>query len=373
MILDDTILINVSGQTKQRYVDLGYKVPEIRDRQGRIRTPRGTKIEVRVRDLPINSHEKIRVKCDCCEEIVTPTYQAYNSKIEKYGNYVCSACRNNHQKITLNAKYNVDNSSQILSVKEKKEQKSIEKYGTKNVLQNEEIKEKIKLTNYEKYGKFSYTQTDEYLEKKNATIVQKYGSQDLFKEYVKEQIKKTNQDKYGVEWYTQTDDYRIKSMKTFLDNGSVPTSSQQIYIHNLYGGILNYGMSGYFLDIYLPDNQVDIEVDFGGHDLRVKTGQITQEEFDMHEMIREKLIRSNGIKIIRLISPHDKMPSDNKLIELYNFAISYFNSGHTWIYFYIEENKYRNAKYRDNNGAFYDFGKLRNGKKLSNINREEVA
>ncbi len=101
--------------------------------------------------------------------------------------------------------------------------------------------------------------------------------------------------------------------------------------------------------------------------MKVKTGKISQEDFNLQEIIREKIIRSNGIKMMRLISPHDKMPSDDKLIEIFDFAKSYFKTGHTWINFYIEENKYRNAEHCDENGVFFNFGELWNGKKLCSI------
>ena len=52
-------------------------------------------------------------------------------------------------------------------------------------------------------------------------------------------------------------------------------------------------------------------------------------------------------------------------IEMYEFAKKYFTTGHTWINFYVEENKYRNAEHRDVIGAFYDFGSLWNGKILA--------
>lgn len=116
----------------------------------------------------------------------------------------------------------------------------------------------------------------------------------------------------------------------------------------MYNGELNYLCEYYFLDIYIKQDNIDVEVDFGGHDLMVKTGRMTQEEFNKREMIREKIIRSNGIRIMRLVSPHDKLPSDKKLLELYDFAKDYFNSTkHTWIIFYLEKNKYRNAEHLD--------------------------
>lgn len=371
MILDEKTLVNVSGPTKKYYASLGYDIPEFKDKQGRIRTPKGTKIEVFVKDLPIDSHVKIHVSCDCCGDVVLPTYQAYNAKIKKYGDYVCRKCENTHQKRTVNKKYGVDNISQIPEVKNKKVQSSLLNFGTENVAQNKEVLSKIKQTNISRYGKPSFTQTELYADKRMDTIIEKYGTEENYKKHLAEEVRKTNLDRYGVDWYTQTDKYKIKSRQSFYRNGTTPTSSQQKYICNIYNGILNYPLEGYSLDIYIPDERIDVEVDFGGHDLSVKTGSISRKQFEINEMIREKTIRQNAIRLIRIISPHDKMPSDDKLMEIYDFAKSYFNFGHTWINFYIEENKYKNAENKD--GAFYDFGDLYNGKILAKLIREEVA
>lgn len=373
MILDEKVLVNIAAPNKKYYLDLGYEIPESKDKQGRIRTPRGTKIEVFVRDLPSDSHVKIHVSCDCCGKIITPTYQAYNAKIEKYGDYVCRKCENRHQKYTVNKKYGVDNISQLQDVKDKKIQSSILNYGTENVLQNKDIIEKIRLTNIARYGKPSFTQTELYADKRMDTIIEKYGTEENYKKHLAEEVRKTNLDRYGVDWYTQTDEYKIRSRQSFYRNGTTPTSSQQEYICNIYNGILNYPLEGYSLDIYIPDERIDVEADFGGHDLSVKTGSISRKQFEINEMIREKTIRQNAIRLIRIISPHDKMPSDDKLIEIYNYAKSYFETGHTWIYFYIEENKIRNAENCDDDGCPFDFGKLYNGKKLAKLIRKEVA
>lgn len=59
------------------------------------------------------------------------------------------------------------------------------------------------------------------------------------------------------------------------------------------------------------------------------------------------------------------MVSDEKFIEIYNFAKNYFNTGHTWISFYIEENRYCNVTNKNQGGEYYDFGNLWNGKLLS--------
>lgn len=249
-----------------------------------------------------------------------------------------------------------------------------ERYGSESFFDTDDCKEKTKMTNLAKYGFENVMQCDEIKQKVEATMLEKYGVKNPFQsEEIKEKIKKTNLEKYGYENAGQSPIIREKMNKTLYYNSTQKTSSQQRYIANLLNGILNYPLKKYSLDIYMPNEQIDVEIDFGGHDLNVKLGKTTQEEFNKHEMIREKIIRSQGIKIIRIISPKDKMPSDQKILQMYEFAKEYFNTGHTWINFYIEDGKYRNAENPSDSGAFYDFGELRNGKNLPKFTNKEVS
>lgn len=100
MILDKYVEVGISSN-KQYYLDLGYKIPTRISKLGKDTTPKGIKINVKVEDLPRNSHSKISVKCDCCDKAQKITYQSYNVIVEKFGNYVCGKCRNQHQKITM--------------------------------------------------------------------------------------------------------------------------------------------------------------------------------------------------------------------------------------------------------------------------------
>ena len=216
MILTREVEANVSGQYKQYYIDKGYVIPERLDRHGKMSTPKGTRIIVKVEDLPINSHEKVQVSCDNCGEILTMTYQSYNDRIRKFGEVFCKKCSKIHHQKTVKEKYGVDNISQLQSVKDKKRKKSIEKYGTDTPLQHPDIKKQIKKTNVEKYRVPYPTQNEQVKEKTRNTIIEKYGSVENFTSFIIEKGKETNLTKYGNEYYFCTDDYREKTKNTCL-------------------------------------------------------------------------------------------------------------------------------------------------------------
>ena len=100
----------------------------------------------------------------------------------------------------------------------------------------------------------------------------------------------------------------------------------------------------------------------GGHQLSVLCGNISQHDFNVKQIVRDKIVKSNGYKIIRLISKSDKIPSDEVLLHILDLSKKYFNStSHTWIEWYFDESKFRDA---DNMlGSYFDFGKLRNIRK----------
>ena len=78
--------------------------------------------------------------------------------------------------------------------------------------------------------------------------------------------------------------------------------------------------------------------------------------------MRDKVVKSNGYKIIRFISRTDRLPSDEILLHILKLSKNYFNStSHTWIEWYFDENKFRNAENIE--GSFFEFGKLRNVRK----------
>lgn len=199
----------------------------------------------------------------------------------------------------------------------------------------------------ERYGYKTPSQSPEYLEK----------------------VKTTCAEKYGCEHHLMSKNIRSKIVKSLSINNEIKTSAQQRYLNQLYGGELNYPCDFYSLDVFLPEYKLDIEYDGGGHNLAVKRGEISQEEFNQKEIIRGKYVRSKGYKQMRIISPHDHLPSDKVLNDMLNETTTFLlTTNHTWIEWYVEEGKYKDAT-----GTYdYDYGELITKRQLYSKLNEEI-
>jgi hypothetical protein len=64
--------------------------------------------------------------------------------------------------------------------------------------------------------------------------------------------------------------------------------------------------------------------------LPVKMGHKTQEQFDNEERKREKFLRGECWRIIRIISENDKLPSKSSLKSLITEALAVLDSGRSY-------------------------------------------
>lgn len=377
MILDKTVKIRTTGKSIKYYRDLGYDCEY------------GTEIEVKIEHLLKNSGAIIRVACDYCgEEIYNVKYSTYNRVVENTGSYVCENCAPLKRENTLLERYGVKNACYLEDIENKKKQTNLKKYGVEFAFQSEEVKEKIRNTNIKKYGTSNPAQNEEIKNKIEITNLEKYGCKNpMGSQIVQEKLKQTLLDKYGVEnpmqnklirekaFNTCLEKYGVRNpsqspqarqniSNTFYKNGTQAVSSQQSYLHELYGGELNYPVKYYNIDICLNDKKVAIEYDGGGHMLSVTTGKISLEEYNIKTLIRDKIIKQAGYKQIRIISSKDYLPSDEILLQMLDQAKEYFNTtNHTWIEYDIDTSTMRNAEHKD--GVYYEYGKLRKIKKVS--------
>ncbi len=306
-------------------------------------------------------------------------------------------------------KYGVEYCIQNEDIKERIKQTNLMRYGTENALLNKEIRERIKKTLQEKYGVENPLQSSEIRNKISETCQQKYGTDNPFRNpEIQEKIRNTMLEKYGVEHPIQNEEIHNKIINTNLSkygcpvpsmnqdikdkvaetcmnkygsksslgnmqiysmtlqskykNGVINTSIQQLYLNKIYGGLMNYPIKKYNADI-LIDNTYDLEFDGGGHRLCVKLGNMSDEEFDKLEIIRDIIINKAGYKIIRIISFTDKLPSDEILFQMLQDAKQYFSDypNHSWIKFDIDNGIIRNAEHQE--GVPYFYGKLRKIKK----------
>lgn len=193
-----------------------------------------------------------------------------------------------------------------------------------------------------KYDVDNYSKTEEFLTK----------------------IKNISQEKYGTDYFTQASEVRQKINNTLCKNGNQNTSKQQLYLHSIYGGELNYPIKHYASDICFPKEKLVIEYDGGGHDLNVKLGRLSINQFNQKEIIRNKTLKSEGYKQIKIISSKDLLPSEEILLQMLEQAKEYFSTTkHTWYEYDIDTSTVRNAEHKD--GVFFNYGELRKIKKIA--------
>ena len=342
-------------------------------------------IEINVLDLRENAKVYVQVICDYCGKEFSQTYdkiifQNKNGIIHKD---CCKGCKGKKIKESNLIKYNVDNVAKLQSSKDKMKQTNLDKYGVDHNSQIEDVKQKKIETSLFNWGKEFYFQTDDCKEKSNQyyndnfgvnypfqvkeirnksieTCLIKYGTDNPSKnEDIKNKILQVFRDRFGCDNPMQVEEIKLKSLEKSIvslhKNGNIPTSKQQIYLHNLLGGKLNFIINISALDIAFSEEKLYIEYDGGGHDLRVVFGKMTQEEFDKKEMRRYYYFKNKGWKMIRLISKNDLLPLDNKIIEMIQYAKDYLNLGHSWIIFDIDNSKIMCSEYEKK----YNYGELR--------------
>ena len=348
MILTKEVEIKPTGKNIQYYKDKGYDAEHLKP------------IMVKVGDLPENSHAKIEILCSMCKNNkIIVQYDYYNKRIKETGSYVCKECSCLKAEQTKISRYG-DVYFKTEEFKDKRRKTCIERYGFESPLQNESIMEKTRNTNLQKYGCENPSQVEEFKEKMKTTLLARYGVDNPFKsEDIREKCYMSNLKRYGVKYATQSPEIRAKVNETLYKNGNQKTSKQQVYLHNFYGGKINYPVSYYATDICFPEEKLIIEYDGGGHALRVTLGRLTQEEFNQKEIIRNNIIKREGYKQMRIISSKDKLPSDQVLLEMLSDARQYFSlyPNHSWIEFNISTSTVRNAE--NPKGLPYSFGSLR--------------
>ena len=67
-IVNEYTEVRLDNSTTSYYESLGYKIPRSKDKDGRLRVPRGTTIKIKTSDLLPSSNQYIDVECDCCHK-----------------------------------------------------------------------------------------------------------------------------------------------------------------------------------------------------------------------------------------------------------------------------------------------------------------
>lgn len=350
MLLTKEVEIKWNPRNYKHYISKGYIFTNWKD-----------SFICKVEDLMDNSPVKIEVLCDYCLEsnittIVCKKYQKYNAQREFIKKDACQHCQALKQRDICIVRHGVEHPNKLKENIDKIKNTSLLKYGVDNYTKTEEYKKRVAETNIKKYGFKACIQNEDIKNKMLNTNLERYGSKyySQTKEYI-EKVNKTNLDKYGNIWCIASDVVRNKIAQTFYDNSSQKSSIQQRYLCDLLNGILNYPIGRCNADIVFINKKIIIEYDGGGHNLNVLMGRLTQIEHNTKEMKKEMFVRSKGWRIIRIISKYDNLPNDSKIIELYQYAENYINTGHSWINFDIDNNKIICSQYEQD----YEFGELR--------------
>jgi hypothetical protein len=99
-ILEKEILINLHNN-HQYYIDLGYEITKNEKSRGKFKTELGTKILVKVDDLPESSNIKVTKICDSCGEKINNVlyFSIVKQRKNNNGKDYCKKCRNRMKSI----------------------------------------------------------------------------------------------------------------------------------------------------------------------------------------------------------------------------------------------------------------------------------
>lgn len=90
-LITKEVEIGLSNNIKY-YESLTYTIPKYIDAQDRLKVKQGTKIKVKIEDLPDGSGAKVDVQCDSCKDIKNIKIDNYKTYVKEDGKYYCRKC-----------------------------------------------------------------------------------------------------------------------------------------------------------------------------------------------------------------------------------------------------------------------------------------
>lgn len=336
MIISKELTVTSNQSNKKKYEALGYNVPEI-----------GKEFNIKVEDATVGCRSMITLKCDYCGGIYSVKYNSYAKRSMIVNKDACKNCCEIKQRDVIKAKYGVKNISMLKETQEKIKTNNLLKYGVESTSQLDSTKQKAKENNLKKYGVEYPMQTKEFQERLEQTSLKKYGTKrPTQNKEIKEKVKNTLFTKYGVTNPILCPGVLENVLISKYNSKTQTSSKQQNKLNEIIGGELNYPFKRYYIDIAFIEQKIAVEYNGGGHNLSVKLGDITQEEFDRNERFRDKQMFEDGWKIIKFISIKNKLPKDNDTLSIFNFCLYLINNGYHKIEINIDENTliYREGK-----------------------------
>nr|DAO56682.1 MAG TPA: endonuclease-like protein [Caudoviricetes sp.] len=316
-------------RNKYYYMERGYAF-----------TKMGDEFDVKVEDLPSESHTYVKVQCDFCGEIIDVKYQNYNHRGLKSGGYACTKCKYKKIHNVMQEVYGVDTPSQIDGFYEKAKATCQEKYGVDHYASTQECRDKVMATCMKRYGPTNYLTSEEGKKKVVESNLKKFGTPHLFgnKEitrklietqtekyggvgmaspYIRKKIEHTLLDKYGTVKLAYIPEFNEKRRMTLYKNGTAPSSKPQILLNDklkeIYGNAeLNYPCGNLSLDsmIIVGEYKIDVEYDcWYWHKNKKK-----------QDYQRDWVVKQAGYKVLR-VKGYTKIPSDEQIKEAIDYLV----------------------------------------------------
>ena len=268
MIISKTVEVIVNNNKIRFYKDNGF--PNCK---------RFDKIEIPIELLGNTSKIEIECECDYCHKHFKKAYGEIIIGRKTINKDCCNDCK--YKKI---------------------EEVNLLKYGVKTNLILTENKEKSKETIKKKYKVNNVMQNIDIKKRQQQSLIEHYGvSTPILNPDIKKKISETKIKKYGYE-YTKNGMLSI--------NGVYCSKSQKI-ICDFFDFKINYIIEQYCVD-GIKGNNI-IEYNGGGHDLEVKQGKISIEDFQKKERKRIDFLKELGYNILIIENPVDKEITQNDL------------------------------------------------------------
>jgi hypothetical protein len=174
MIITKEVEVILTGSNIKYYEDLGYEIPRrrlsTRVSKKCLTVPKGSKIKIKIEDLPKGSHCVVECFCDYCLEegkktILRKPYYKYINQNEKsiIKKDCCEKCKGKKQREYFLSKYGVVQNSQLKTVREK--------ISKANLIDEEEVNRDFEKLNYIKLSRYTgYNNPIEFICKKHKEL-----------------------------------------------------------------------------------------------------------------------------------------------------------------------------------------------------------
>ena len=79
-LITEEVEVKIYGSNMKHYEELGYEIPKIKNKRGKLVLQKGATIKVKTKDLNKSSKVIVKVACDCCGTKKDMTYDYFNDK-----------------------------------------------------------------------------------------------------------------------------------------------------------------------------------------------------------------------------------------------------------------------------------------------------